>query len=192
LAEDDWHLIERELSDKGVFVAVGEVGLDLYRNLSPLNVQIMAFERFLDLAERHNLPLIIHSRDADKELIEVMDSFGPSRIRFVVHCFSGDKVFAGKILDRGGYLSFTGNITYKKADNIREAAVFAPNERIMLETDSPYLAPQKARGQRNTPLNVLDVAMRISEEKGLDLRIVVETCNKNAEDFFLANRNKEG
>ncbi len=186
LSETDWQKIREELFAKqSPFIAVGEVGLDLFRNLSPLDDQIKAFERFLDMASDKGLPVIVHSRDADEELLEVLDVFDSGRVKFVVHCFSGDKDFAKHILDRGGYISFTGNITYKKSDSIREAARYAPIERIMLETDAPYLAPQRIRGKRNEPLNVMDVAQALAKEKGISLEKLISQSNKTAEEFFV-------
>ncbi len=183
VSERDLALVREEVS-KGGFVAIGEVGIDLFRNESPLEDQVKVLNWFIKLAKETGLPLIFHCRDAEKELLEVLDDLGV-RGGFVVHCFSSGPEFAREILDRGGMLSFTANCTYKRSDNIREAIRFAPLDRIMLETDSPYLPPQSRRGQRNDPRAVLDVAETIARLKSLSVGEVAERTTENAERFFL-------
>ncbi len=181
---------EKDLSEltyelkKGGFVAIGEVGIDLFRNESSLEDQRKLLVWFIELARDVGLPLIFHCRDAEDELLSILDEM-EVRGGFVVHCFSGDVNFAKKILDRGGMISFTANSTYKKSDQIRESIKFVPIDRIMLETDSPYLPPQSRRGQRNDPRAVIEVAKLVAELKSMDFEEVAEITTKNAEQFFL-------
>ncbi len=182
VTDKDFVFVENELRNYN-YKAIGEVGIDLFRNLSPLSDQVRVFRKFIELAKKYNKALIIHSRSADEKLVKILDEVGLD-IVFVVHCFSGDKEFAKKILDKGGYISFTANITYKKSEHIREAAKFAPLDRVMLETDSPYLPPQDRRGKRNDPLAVLEVAKVLAEIKGVSLEQIARITTLNANSFF--------
>ncbi len=174
--------VEKEL-DEGGFVAIGEVGIDLFRNEARLEDQINLLVWFIKVAKDRGLPLIFHCRDAEKELLSVLDDLDVKG-GFVVHCFSGGVGFAKDVLDRGGMLSFTANCTYKKSEPIREAIKFVPLDRIMLETDSPYLPPQSQRGKRNDPRAVIEVAKMVAELKSMQLEKVAEITTGNAERFF--------
>ncbi len=187
VGEAEFSQIEKEL-DGGEFVAIGEVGIDLFRNEAKLEDQINLLVWFIKMAKDRGLPLIFHCRDAERELLSVLDDL-KVRGRFVVHCFSRGIEFAREILDRGGMLSFTANCTYKKSEHIREAIRFTPLDRIMLETDSPYLPPQSKRGQRNDPRAVIEVAKVVASLKSMPLEQVAEITTANAEGFF---RGKDG
>ncbi len=129
-------------------IAVGEIGLDYYwKDIEPA-VQKDFFAAMLELACEENLPVIIHNREADRDCLDMLNCYSLPK-GGVMHCFSSDRSYAGKILDRGFYLSFAGNVTYKSALNIQEAAQYTPKDRILVETDAPYLSPQQRRGRTN-------------------------------------------
>lgn len=165
-------------------VAVGETGLDFYYDHSPRQVQIDLFCRFIQMARQNGLPLVVHIRDAYREACEIIKREGKGDLRGVIHCFTGDYDAAREFLDLGFYLSFTGIITFKNADALRDVARRLPLERILLETDSPYLAPVPHRGKRNEPSLVRCVAETLSQVKGLPLEEVAHTTTSNTQEMF--------
>ena len=165
-------------------VAVGETGLDFYYNHSPRHVQIELFCRFIQMARQARLPLVVHNREAQREVVEFLRREGKGDLRGVVHCFTGDYEAATEILDLGFYLSFTGIITFKNADALREVARKLPLDRMLVETDSPYLAPVPHRGKRNEPAFVRFVAEALSRVTGLSLDQVAEATSRNAKALF--------
>jgi TatD DNase family protein len=166
-------------------VAVGEVGLDYYRNLSDPVVQRGVFEKFIALARETKLPLIVHARMADEDVLALLKLSGASGLKgVVVHCFSGDRNFLTCCLDMGFDISFTCNITYKKAGPLREVVRLVPLERMMLETDAPFLAPEGQRGKRNEPANVVALAHEVARIKAVDFGTVCHQTTQNAKRFF--------
>ncbi len=175
-------------------VAVGECGLDYYhfpagRGIEEVkNKQAEAFKKQIDLATELNLPLIIHCRDAYDDLFNLLDEAvkqGKLAKRGVNHCFLGNQEQAKKFLDLGFYLSFTGIITFKNvAPELLKVIKETPLDRIMVETDAPYLAPHPYRGKRNEPAFVVEVAKKIAELKGLDVKDVEDKTTANAENLF--------
>jgi len=162
-------------------VALGECGLDYYRNLSPRDVQRKVFSDQINISKEHNLPLIVHDRDAHDECFELLKEQKPRNVVF--HCFSGDELFAEKILSMGWKISFTGNITYR--NNLLENVVrMVPNDMFFIETDSPYLTPVPNRGKRNSPLNLRYIIEKISEIKRISPKKVAELSYENALNFF--------
>lgn len=173
---------ERLISENSKILAIGEVGLDYFKCDVPVELQKNAFREQIKLASRISLPIIVHSRDADDDTLSVLDEF--SGLKVVFHCFSSNLEFAKKLWDRGFYTSFTGNITYPKAENIREVAKNVPLNRFMIETDCPWLAPQEVRGQRCEPANVLAVAKQIAEVRGVPISEIEKISTENAFTFF--------
>ena len=171
--------------------AIGEIGLDFYYDNSPRAIQREIFEQMLDLAVRARKPVILHLRnakirsegDAFGEAISIIKNFAGIS-GGVLHCFSGDKTDARKALDMGFFVSFAGPITYPKADELREAAVYSPADRILCETDAPYLAPQSRRGRRNEPALVRDVYEKLAELKNSSLIEIAEIVWDNGERLF--------
>ena len=174
----------KKLAGNKKVVAIGEVGLDYYRNLSPKEAQISAFKKFIALAQELGLPLIIHSRDADEDVINILKN-SRQPIKGVIHCFSGDEKFLKSCLDLGLYISFTCNLTFKKADKLREVARKVPPERLFLETDAPYLAPEGMRGKRNDPSNLRFLVEEWSRLLGLSKEDIVRITTHNANKFFI-------
>jgi len=166
-------------------VAVGETGFDFFRNLSPRPSQEKAFRAHIELATEYDLPLIIHDRDAHEEILDILKEYSSNKnLRGVIHCFSGDLDFASRCIDMGLYISYTGVITYPNAKDLQEVVREIPIEKIFIETDSPYLAPQDRRGKENYPGYVKYIAQKIAELKDLTIEEVAAVTSKNAEDFF--------
>lgn len=165
-------------------VAVGESGLDFYYDHSPRQVQIDLFCRFIQMARQRRLPLVVHVRDAYREASEIIKREGKGDLRGVIHCFTGDYDAAREFLDLGFYLSFAGIITFKNADTLREVVRKLPLDRILIETDSPYLAPVPHRGKRNEPSFVRYVAETLTQVKGVPLEEVAQATTENARKLF--------
>jgi TatD DNase family protein len=162
--------------------AIGEIGLDYYKNYSSKSNQRKMFIALVRLAKDLDLPLVIHNRQAPDEVLGVLKEEAP--LRGVVHCFSEDKNFLQECLNIGFYISFTCNITYKKADNLRELVRQVPLERLLLETDAPFLPPQEFRGRRNEPLHVRELARKISDLRNIAPEEVAAVTTGNARKLF--------
>jgi TatD DNase family protein len=148
-------------------IAIGECGLDYYYEHSPRDVQMKAFAEQIALAKEHDMTLVIHTRDAWQDTFDVLDAEGmPSNT--IIHCFTGGPDEARQCLDRGAYLSFSGIVTFKNAVELRQAAVLCPNDRVLVETDSPFLAPVPHRGRPNEPAHVGLVGTAIADLRGQD------------------------
>jgi TatD DNase family protein len=164
-------------------VAIGEIGLDFYRNLSPHDRQKEALIAQLELARHVNKPIIIHDRDAHAETMAILGDRGRTW-QGVFHCFSGDREMALKAIQMGFYISFAGPVTFQNARRLQELARELPLERILIETDCPYLAPQPRRGQRNEPAYVRWVAAKIATLREMPLERVAEVTTENARQLF--------
>ena len=162
-------------------VAVGECGLDFYRMHSPREDQVCVLNDHVSLARDAGLPLVVHVREAWPEILRLLDE-GSAAV--VLHCFTGDVETALECVDRGWYLSFAGNITYPKNAQIRDAAAAIPLERVLVETDSPFLAPQRVRGRDNVPANVVDVIETIAAVRGQTVENVRSATSRNAMNAF--------
>lgn len=173
----------RALADEDKVVAYGEIGLDFFRNRSPREVQIRRFGEQLDLSVELGLPVIIHDRDAHAETVEMLKAH-KGKLRGVVHCFSGDYEMARQCIDLGYYISIPGTITYKKSDVLRHVVQNVPLERLLVETDAPFLAPEPKRGKRNEPAFVFHTARRVAEIRGTLYEVVANTTAQNARELF--------
>ena len=165
--------------------AVGETGLDYYRTRDAAGqaVQQEAFAAHIAFAMRYDKTLVIHDRDAHDDILTVLDSVGlPARI--VMHCFSGDDQFARACLDRGAYLSFAGTITFKNNDHLRDALAVTPLDRILVETDAPYLAPMPVRGKPNASYLIPHTARFLATTLGVELERLCQALNDNADAAF--------
>jgi TatD DNase family protein len=174
----------QELTNRPKVIAVGETGLDFYYNHSPHDVQRDIFRRFIRMARETGLPLVVHERDAHKDVAELLRSEGAGKISGVIHCFTGDYQAARNYLDLGFYLSFTGIITFKNAQPLREVVRKVPLERMFVETDSPYLTPVPHRGKRNEPAYVRFVAETVAQLKALTLEEVARVTTDNVRQLF--------
>ncbi|MGA9523525.1 MAG: TatD family hydrolase [Myxococcaceae bacterium] len=180
-SESDWAKFE-ELCALPEIHAVGEAGLDYYYDHSPRDVQRTIFERQCELSKRLGKPIVIHVRDAHEECHAILQNAGMSR--GVIHCFTGDTDAARRYLDLGFLLSLSGVVTYKKTEALQDAVRFAPLDRLMVETDSPFLAPVPHRGKKNQPAWVVETAKKVAELKGVSLEEVAEGTTRNAAGFF--------
>ena len=167
------------LSDERV-VAVGEVGLDYHYDHSPREVQREVFRRFIALARHVKKPLVIHTRQAPADTLEILRSEGAMDVGGIIHCFSEDRPFAAEVFNLGFDVSFSGIVTFKNAKAIQEVAVWAPAERILVETDSPYLAPVPYRGKKCEPAYVADTARHLAGLRGIAPERVIALTTANA------------
>lgn len=172
------------LEYKGRIIAIGETGLDYHYDHSPKERQKEVFAKEIRLARELNLPLIIHSREADKDTIEILKAEGAHEIGGVFHCFSGDMKTAEEAVKLGFFLSFTGVITFSNAEGLRNIIKAVPVENMLIETDCPYLAPIPHRGKRNEPSYVVNTASKIAEIKNLSVDDVARITTRNAEGLF--------
>lgn len=173
----------RELSANPKVLAIGEIGLDYYRNLSPREVQKQAFEAQLVLAEELGLPVVIHDRDAHDDILQTLSRF-KGKVKGIMHCFSGNKEMAQQCLDLGFKISFNGTITYPKNRELREIAKWIDLKNILLETDCPFLAPQEVRGKRNEPSFLPMIAQEIANLRGMSVDNLAEATTRNAEEIL--------
>jgi len=186
----------RELARHPRVVAIGEIGLDYYRNLSPPETQRCVFLKYLRLARELNLPVIVHCRDAFEDVCGMLEEVqarrgGPALqeeksqdLRGVLHSFSGDESSAFRLLDIGFFISFSGQITYPKSDSLRSVARELPIEKMLIETDSPFLPPQARRGRRNEPSFVAHIAGELARVKGLSVEDVARITTANVRRLF--------
>jgi TatD DNase family protein len=181
--DDAWAKEIDELLDDPAVVAVGETGIDLYWDRTYLQDQEAAFRAHISLAKKHDKALVIHTRDSVDEALAVLeDETPPSRLVF--HCWSGDLEQMGRALELGSYVSFAGNVSFKSAGDLRVAARAAPADRLLVETDSPYLAPVPKRGRKNEPAFVAFVGAAIAEARGEAVEQVAATTTANARRLF--------
>ncbi len=175
--------ILKEFSKKSKVVAIGEIGLDYYYNYSSVEDQKRWFAMQIKLAEELKLPFIVHSRDAAEDTFEIIKA-NQKKSSFVLHCFGQSSEMAKRYINLGGYISFAGPVTYKKSNKLREVIKQVPLERILIETDSPYLSPEPLRGKRNNPMNVSYTAKLIANELGMDSEEFAELTYNNGKRFF--------
>jgi TatD DNase family protein len=174
----------QKLAEEKKVVAYGEIGIDTVKNYAPLAAQRDAFIRQLNLAKKLDLPVIIHDREAHEEVYSLLLANGPFPAGGVIHCFSGDSELALKFINLGFYISIPGVVTFKKAEMLQNAAANIPLDKILIETDGPFLAPVPQRGKRNEPLLTLYIAKKIAELKETTLDKVATQTTINAENLF--------
>ena len=182
-ADDEWKQIE-ELSSHPRVVAIGETGLDAYWDFTPFDVQARLFAQHLELSQRRDLPFIVHMRDCGPQIIHSLKQAGGS-LQGVMHSFTGDAPLAEQCLDLGLYISFAGMVTFKKSEELREVAKTIPLDRLLIETDSPYLSPPPQRGIRpNEPSLIVHTAKCVAEVRGLTLDEFAQITTDNAKRLF--------
>jgi TatD DNase family protein len=173
-----------KLSEK--VIAWGEIGLDFYYDHSPRDVQTEVFRRQIRTAKDLNLPIIIHSRDANDETVEILrgECAGENFRGGIMHCFGGTPEMAHDLMEIGFMISFAGNVTFKKAENLREAARVVPLDKLLIETDCPFLTPVPFRGKRNEPSFVVHTARFLADLYGVELEVLAEKTTGNFIEFF--------
>jgi TatD DNase family protein len=174
--------LEELLRDERV-VAVGETGLDFYRERSPADVQRRSFLEHIELAHEYDKALIVHTRNSVDEALEMLEKAGPPA-RLVFHCWSGDVAQLDRAIDVGAYISFAGNVSFKNADDLRNTAREVPPDRLLVETDSPFLAPVPHRGRPNEPAFVADVGTALAAALGRNVEDVATATVSNARALF--------
>lgn len=190
LATEAYDLAElREFLENPMVKAVGETGLDYYYTAESAAEQKTLFNENLALAVEFEKPVVVHSRDADEDTIDLLRDFsnawkGDELCRGVLHCFTRDAKFAKAVLDLGLYVSFSGIVTFNNADALREVVQYVPDDRLLIETDSPYLAPVPMRGKRCEPAFVVHTAEKLAELKGCSVESMAELTSNNARTLF--------
>ncbi|MBI5151403.1 MAG: TatD family hydrolase [Candidatus Pacebacteria bacterium] len=181
--------LERQIRQSKKIVAIGECGLDFFRlpvdkkqKEEEKKRQCELFQKHIELAHQHKLPLVIHCRDAHQELIETLSSFEVQK--FVLHCMSGTLEYLQQAIALGGYISFAGNITYKNGDHLRELVKITPKNRLLVETDAPYLPPSQWRGQINIPKYITETVNTLTAILGISVDECRTITTQNAEHFF--------
>lgn len=174
-----------ELSTKKNVVAIGETGLDFHYNYSPRDAQIASFKTHIDAAQRSRLPLILHTREADEEMADILEQcYADAPFAMLLHCYTGGQNLAERALALGAYVSVSGIFSFKSAKDVRAVIESIPLDRILLETDCPYLAPVPMRGRRNEPSYLPHVAKALADSRGMDVDAVGRITEANALVFF--------
>lgn len=173
-----------QMAENKKVLAIGEIGLDFHYDFSPREDQFAAFEAQVELAAEVGLPIIVHSRESNPEVLQVLSNKAAKISKCVFHCFSGDEDFVQQVLDLGYYIGVDGPITYKASEKLRRVIQVTPLERILIETDCPYLTPIPYRGKRNEPAYVRLVAEEVARVKEIPLEELAEITTRNAFDFF--------
>ncbi len=181
LTHDDIEKLDCLLKNEKA-VALGEIGLDYYYDNSLRENQRLWFDCQLKLAEKLDIPVVIHTRDAMADTIDILKA--NRGVSGIIHCYSGSRESAKILLDLGYYISFAGPLTFKNASTALEVAAYVPNDRILIETDSPYLAPVPYRGKRNCPIYVAEVAKKLAQIRGTSFEDIAELTFKNAKRVY--------
>ncbi|MBW3114697.1 MULTISPECIES: TatD family hydrolase [Bacillaceae] len=186
MKDEDLVWIE-ELSRHPKVVAIGEMGLDYHWDKSPKDVQKEVFRKQIQLAKKVKLPIVIHNRDATQDIVDILREEGADEVGGIMHCFSGSPEIAQECVDMNFYISLGGPVTFKNAKKPKEVAKEIPLEKLLIETDCPYLAPHPYRGKRNEPAYVKLVAEQIAELKEVSLEEVEKMTTENAKKLFNIN-----
>ncbi|MCI7238199.1 MAG: TatD family hydrolase [Anaerococcus sp.] len=181
MGEDDLAQIE-ELAQNDRVVAIGEIGLDYYYRDDNKKEQTEVFRAQLDLARKANKPVVVHTREVGYDAYEILKDYTDLKVQ--IHCFSEGEDLLQKYMDLGFYISIGGVVTFKNGLNEKAAAALCPIERLMLETDSPYLSPEPYRGKRNDPRRIIEIARAIADIRGMDLKKLCKRTSKNVQEFF--------
>lgn len=180
---DDWEVKIKEGSQKDRVIAIGEIGLDYYRKFGDRDSQVELFIRQLDLAGKKDMPVIIHNREAGKDVLEILRERLPGR-GGVLHCYSEDYEYAQKALELNLYISFAGNVTYRNARNLHETAQQMPIDRMLIESEAPFMVPSAYRGKRNRPSYLVESARFIAELREMPFEEFAEIIYNNSLTFF--------
>ncbi len=183
-ATDDWQRIV-DLVDSPKVVAIGETGLDRYWDHTPFAMQQDYFDRHLRLAQARELPFVVHTRDSEADVLELLrEARARGPLRGVMHSFTGSQATADECVELGLFISFAGMVTFKKSNDLRAVAAVVPADRIVIETDSPYLSPHPLRGKRNEPAHLVHTAAVVAQARGQDLAEFCAQTTANARGLF--------
>ena len=173
-----------EISKNNKIIGIGETGLDFFYNHSEKSDQIKSFEVHIEAALRLKIPLIIHSRNAEKEMLDIFNNYRNENLKILMHCYTGSKNFAEKLLAFNAYFSASGIITFKNSKELQETFRFIPLDRLLIETDSPYLAPEPHRGKKNEPSFVIHTAEKLANLKNLPSIELINKTSLNFDNLF--------
>ena len=176
--------IEKSLKDNNKIIGIGETGLDFFYNNSDKDKQIDSFKIHIDAAIKTNVPLIIHSREAEEETFDILNDYKDQNLKILMHCFTGSKKFAKKLLDFNTFFSASGIITFKNAKELQDTFKFLPSDKILIETDSPFLAPVPNRGKKNEPSFVKYTADKLANIKEITNKELIDITTKNFNNLF--------
>ena len=179
-------LIIKKLHENEKIIGIGETGLDFYYNNSEKEKQITSFEEHIKAAIKTNVPLIIHSRSAEDETFEILNKYKDDNPKILMHCFTGSKEFSKKLLTLNSYFSASGIITFKNSNNLRETFKTIPLDRVMIETDSPYLAPVPNRGKKNEPSFIDFTATKLAEVMNVSKSELIKSTSDNFNKLFFS------
>lgn len=182
MTEDCLEELEK-LSKNPKVVALGEIGLDYHYDYSPRDIQKKVFRDQIKLAKKLDLPIVVHSRQADEDTLEILKE-EKENLRGIMHCFSSDRAMMKEYLDLGFFISLAGPVTFKKTEELKEVAKLVPIDKLLVETDAPYLAPTPYRGKRNEPIYVKYTAALIAELKGMTIEDLTLQTNMNTKEIF--------
>ena len=176
--------IIENLKDNSKIIGIGETGLDFYYNNSEKNQQIASFKEHIEASIKTNIPLIVHSREAENETFEILSEYKNEQIKILMHCFTGSKEFSEKLLTLNSYFSASGIITFKNSLNLQETFKSIPMDNILIETDSPFLAPVPKRGKKNEPSFIDFTATKLAEIKNISKQELIEKTTNNFNKLF--------
>ncbi len=180
----DSNTIINEISNNSKIIGIGETGLDFFYNHSEKSDQIKSFESHIEAALELKIPLIIHSRNAEKEMLDVFNNYTNENLKILMHCYTGSKNFAEKLLSFDAYFSASGIITFKNSKELQETFKFIPLNKLLIETDSPYLAPEPHRGKKNEPSFVIHTAEKLANLKNVSSIELINKTSSNFENLF--------
>ena len=176
--------IIKNVSSNKKIIAIGESGLDFYYNHSSKEKQISSFKSHIEAAINLNVPIIVHSRNAEKETFDILNEYKKSKPKILMHCFTGSTEFANKLLTLGSYFSASGIITFKKSSDLRETFRLIPDDKLLIETDSPYLAPEPMRGRKNEPSFIKHTLEKLADIKNVDVDKIDRITSQNFNILF--------
>ena len=176
--------IEKSLKDNNKIIGIGETGLDFFYNNSDKDKQISSFKIHIDAAIKTNVPLIIHSREAEEETFDILNDYKDQNLKILMHCFTGSKKFAKKLLDFNTFFSASGIITFKNAKELQDTFKFLPSDKILIETDSPFLTPVPNRGKKNEPSFIDFTAAKLAEIRHIDKSELIKLTTNNFNKLF--------
>ena len=176
--------ITNEIRNNEKIIGVGETGLDFYYNYSDKNAQIESFNKHIQASLELDSPLIVHSRNAEKETFEILHNYKNKNLKILMHCFTGSKNFAKKLLDLNSYFSASGIITFKNSNELQDTFEIIPSDKLLIETDSPFLAPEPMRGKKNEPSFIKYTAEKLSIIKKISIKELIDLTTENFNKLF--------
>ncbi len=180
----DSELIINEINNNHKIIGVGETGLDFYYNNSDKESQIKSFESHIEASIKLNVPLIIHSRSAEKETLDILNTYKNNNLKILMHCFTGSQPFAKNLLDLNAFFSASGIITFKNSIDLQKTFQFIPLDKLLIETDSPFLAPEPNRGKKNEPSFVIFTGKKLADLKNISFQNLVNSTTNNFNKLF--------